>query len=70
MNKEPYILLYIKRDDIYYIYISGHYTDTTASTLTRLSSETVKDIQLKFFIGSNALMAFRSAWKMKKLAKE
>ena len=40
--------IYIKRDDIY-IYISAHYTDTTASTLTRLSSETVKDIKLKIF---------------------
>ena len=41
--QQSYYILYI------YICISAHYTDTTASTLTRLSSETVKDIQLKIF---------------------
>ena len=47
------ILLYIKRDDIYlyiYIYIyPHHFTDTTASTLTRVSAKTVQDIKLKLF---------------------
>ena len=45
---ESHILLYIKRDDIC-IYICYHFTDTTASTLTRSSAKTVKDMKLKFF---------------------
>ena len=32
-----------------YIYISAHFTDTTASTLTRRSAKTVKDRILKLF---------------------
>ena len=48
------ILLYIKRDDIciyiyIYIYICYHFTDTTASSLTRRSAKTVKDIIIKHF---------------------
>ena len=31
------------------IYICYHFTDTTTSTLTRLSAKTVRDILLKFF---------------------
>ena len=44
----PAILLYIKRDDIC-IYICYHFTDTTASTLTRRYAKTVKDMKLKLF---------------------
>ena len=50
------ILLYKKRDDIY----PYHFIDTTTS------AKTVKEIQLNIFLTcSNALMAFKSAWKNK-----
>ena len=42
-----FILLYIKRDDIYIYMHPHHFTDTTASTSTRVSAKTVKDIKLK-----------------------
>ena len=44
------ILLYIKRDDIYIFIYPHHFTDTRASTLTRRSAKTVKDIMLKLFL--------------------
>jgi len=44
-----YILLYIKRDDIYIFIYLYHFTDTTASTLTRVSAKTVIVIKLKPF---------------------
>ena len=36
--RNVHLTIYIKRDDIY-IYISAHFTDTTASTLTRFSAK-------------------------------
>ena len=44
-----YLTIYKARRYIYLFIYLYHFTDTTASTLTRVSAKTVKDIKLKPF---------------------
>ena len=54
-SANKYLTIYI------YIYISAHYTDTTASTLTRLFAKNCKRYNTETFLTeSNALMDFKS----------
>ena len=66
------ILLYIKRDDIYiYIYLSVPFTwhhGINFNTSFRKNRERYKTEI--FLTEPNALMAFKSVWKNRKLAKE
>ena len=43
------LTIYKARRYIYIFIYLYHFTDTTASTLTRVSAKTVKDIKLKLF---------------------